>query len=557
MRNRTGWDVVVEALLAEGVEYVFGLPGHPADLYDALYDEPRIRPVLVRHEAAGGFMAMAYSLVSGRPAVCFAPPGPGIAHLVAPMLEALATCAPVIAPCPGIETKLEGRGAFQETEHLAIMRPVTKWAHRVASPETVGWAMHRAFSLATNGQPGPVFLEIPPTAGRASASGMPPYVPSIQRVRCAADPARVDEAVRALCAARAPIIVAGGGVRHSRAHKALILLARALAAPILTTPSGRGSLVEDDPLSVGQVGLYRTDLGRRLLDEADVLLAAGTRLEQTQTGAWAWLPPNAKLIRIDICAEELSRNLVPEIPLFGDARLVLHQLVDGVEWHGAPADCEARFERIARQKREYEVEVEAECRADDSLFSKRVVHEVNRVFGRNTLLVHENGSQDLWSYYSPYYRVLDLDGTVCPGEQTCMGAGVMGAIGAKLARPDRQVVCVTGDGAFQMYNQDIPTAVQMKTPVTWVVLNNNALGWIKYRQQLLGKRYIAVDFEAQPDFVGLAHAYGCTGERVAEAGSIAAALQRAKHANVAGRPAVVIFDVDSSDLPAAFRQYVQ
>lgn len=556
MREQTGWDIVVSALVAEGVEYVFGIPGHPADLYDALYDEPRVRPVLVRHEAAGGFMAMAYALVSGRPAVCYAPPGPGIAHLVAPMLESLATCAPVIAPCPGIDTAIEGRGAFQESDHLAMMRPVTKWAHRVASPETVAWAMHRAFSVATNGQPGPVFLEIPPNAGRTSvAAGQ--YIPSLQRVRSSADPTWVDKAVRLLCASHAPVIVAGGGVRHSRGHEPLIDLARTLGAPVLTTPSGRGSLVEDDPLSVGQVGLYRTHLGRRLLEEADVVLAVGTRLEQTQTGTWAWFPRDAKLIRIDICAEELSRNLVPTIPLLGDAQLVLRQLLDGVKRYGPSSHPEARCERIGEQKRAYEMEVEAECLMTGTLKSKRVVYEINRVFGRNTLLIHENGSQDLWSYYSPYYRVLDLDGSVAPGEQTCMGAGVMGAVGAKLARPDRQVVCVTGDGAFQMYNQDIPTAVQMKTPVTWIVLNNNSLGWIKYREQLLGERYIAVDFDSQPDFVGLARSYGCYAERVTEQDSVAPALQRARSANQAGQPAVVVCEIDSSDLPEAFREYVR
>ncbi len=556
MREQTGWDIVVSALVAEGVEYVFGIPGHPADLYDALYDEPRVRPVLVRHEAAGGFMAMAYALVSGHPAVCYAPPGPGIAHLVAPMLESLATCAPVIAPCPGIDTAIEGRGAFQESDHLAMMRPVTKWAHRVASPETVAWAMHRAFSVATNGQPGPVFLEIPPNAGRTSvAAGQ--YIPSLQRIRSSADPTWVDKAVRLLCASHAPVIVAGGGVRHSRGHEPLIDLARMLGAPVLTTPSGRGSLVEDDPLSVGQVGLYRTHLGRRLLEEADVVLAVGTRLEQTQTGTWAWFPRDAKLIRIDICAEELSRNLVPTIPLLGDAQLVLRQLLDGVKRYGPSSDPGARCERIGEQKRAYETEVKAECLMTDTLKSKRVVYEINRVFGRNTLLIHENGSQDLWSYYSPYYRVLDLDGSVAPGEQTCMGAGVMGAVGAKLARPDRQVVCVTGDGAFQMYNQDIPTAVQMKTPVTWIVLNNDSLGWIKYREQLLGERYIAVDFDSQPDFVGLARSYGCYAERVTEQDSVAPALQRARSANQAGQPAVVICEIDSSDLPEAFREYVR
>ena len=180
---------------------------------------------------------------------------------------------------------------------------------------------------------------------------------------------------------------------------------------------------------------------------------------------------------------------------------------------------------------------------------------INRVFGKKTIWVNENGSQDLWSYYSPYYQVLDRDGCIAPGEQTLMGNGVMGAVGVKLARPEMKVVCITGDAAFQMYNQDVVTAVQYQAPITWVVLNNYGLGWTKYLQKRLGERFIAVDFEVQPDFVEMAHAYHCFGKKVEEPAALTAALEDALMANKQGIPAILEIIIDSNDFSEGFHAY--
>ncbi len=193
-----------------------------------------------------------------------------------------------------------------------------------------------------------------------------------------------------------------------------------------------------------------------------------------------------------------------------------------------PLEEMPRIKEIMEAKAAFLREVEAEC-SDSSvpLKTKRIVHEANGVFGAGTVLVNENGSQDLWSYYYPYYRVLDLDGCVAPAEQTCMGFGVAGAIGAKLAAPDRKVICTTGDGAFQMFMKELPTAVQYAAPITWIVLNNYSLGWIKLHEKTAGERYIAVDFEAQPDFAAVAEASGCHGQRVSAPDDIRPSLETA------------------------------
>ncbi len=239
----------------------------------------------------------------------------------------------------------------------------------------------------------------------------------------------------------------------------------------------------------------------------------------------------------------------------GDAKLVLADMLALLK-EGERAEWRARGENLAEAKSAYEAEVAKESQTGETpLKTKRVLYELNQVFGKNTVLVHENGSQDLWSYYSPYYKVLDLNSVVAPGEQTCMGMGVAGAIGAKLALPDKKVVCITGDGAFQMHYQELPTAVQHHAPVTWVVLDNRSLGWTKYGQKRLGERYISVDFATQPDFVQLARACSCYGERVERPDDVRGALERALRANDDGTPAVLAFDVDPWDFSEGFRAY--
>jgi acetolactate synthase-1/2/3 large subunit len=460
----------------------------------------------------------------------------------------------VIAPCTGISGHKYGKGAFQETDQIGIMKPVTKWAVRVPYAERVPWAMRRAFSLATNGQPGPVFVEIPFEVGNARAE-MPEYVPAERRIRPAGDPARVRAVAALLAQAQRPLIVAGGGLRASGAHTELRELAELLGMPVMTTPSGRGSIREDHPLAIGQVGLYRTRLGMRAFEEADLLITVGSRNEEFQTGAWRIFPKGAKFVQIDIESFEIGRNWMPDAAIVGDAKLVLGQLLDLLR-ENRRLEWEERGAEYAESKHAYQALVAAEGRCDDlPLKTKRVLYELNRVFGRDTVLVHENGSQDLWSYYSPYYTVLDLDSVVAPGEQTCMGMGVAGAIGAKLALPDKKVVCVTGDGAFQMQYQELPTAVQHGAPVTWVVLDNRSLGWIKFGQKRLGERYISVDYEVQPDFVQLARACACHGERVEAPEQVRGALARALRANEEGVPAVVVFSVDGWDFSEGFHAY--
>lgn len=549
------WDILVDALEAEGVRYVFGLPGNPWALYDSLYDSS-VKPILVRHEASGAYMAFAYSKLSRRPGVCFGSPGPGVANLVSGVLEAWSGCQPMVALGGSAGTDVEGIGAFQEAPQMEMMRPITKWSYRVPSADRASWAMSRAFSLAVNGRPGPVYVEVPFNVGM-SAAAETSYRPSVGPVRTRPSTESVRVAADMLLRAERPVIVAGGGAFISGAGPRLVEFAELLGVPVLTTPSGRGCIPEGHPLAVGLVGLYRTRIGKRVYQEADVVLSLGSRNEEFQTASWSQYPAGAKLIQVDIDPDELGRNWRPDVPVAGDARLFLEDLIGAVRRRvrKTPLLDMPRIRSVIEAKGNYLAEVEAEVMAEPKVKSKRVVYEACRVFGGGTVLVNENGSQDLWSYYYPYYRVLDYDGCVAPAEQTCMGLGVAGAIGAKLAVPDKKVLCTTGDGAFQMFAKELPTAVQYRAPVTWIVLNNFSLGWIKLHQWANKERYIAVDFEAQPDFVKMAEACGCYGEQVTEAADIRGALERGLERNLEGVPVVLDFVVESMDFPEGFKEF--
>lgn len=554
MGERT-WDLIVKALQAEGVRYIFGLPGNPMALYDSLYDSD-IEPILVRHEGSGAFMAFAYSKISREPGVCFGSPGPGVANMVSGVLEAYSGCQPMVVLGASVALENEGKGAFQETPQMEIFSPITKWSHRILKPKKAGWAVNRAFSKACNGQPGPVYIDVPFDVGQSLTKGRP-YIRSYRPLRVRPDFKAVKKSAEIILESERPVIVAGGGAYMSNSSKEIRELSEGLGIPVLTTPSGRGIIPEDHPLSLGLVGLYRTRVGKRVYQEADLIISLGSRNEEFQTAAWDYYPEGAKLIQVDIESSELGRNWAPDVPIMADVKQFLKDLMIVLEEKTRKKSLNEmpRVREIIDAKNHFYAEITEECLGAEAVKSKRVVFEANRVFGRNTVLVNENGSQDLWSYYSPYYRVLDIDGCVAPAEQTCMGLGVAGAIGAKLAAPGKQILCTTGDGAFQMSMKELPTAVQYNTPVTWIVLNNYSLGWIKLHQWANKERYISVDYEVQPDFKRIAEASGCYGETITEVEEIRKALESAKKENSRGVPAVLDFHVESMDFPEGFKEF--
>ncbi|MFP3951340.1 MAG: thiamine pyrophosphate-binding protein [Candidatus Bathyarchaeia archaeon] len=555
MSTNTAWDIIVEGMSEEGVEHLFGLPGNPHALYDSLYDSD-IEPILVRHEASGVYMAYAYGKLSRKPGVCYGSPGPGVANMVSGVLEAWSGCVPMLVLGSSADLEHEGMGAFQEAPQVDMLEPITKWSYRIKDADRAPWALRRALTMAVNGKPGPVYLDVPFDVGLKETEKH--YRHSKPLVRLRPEMEGVKQAAELLLNAESPVIVAGGGALYSGASAELISLAEGLGIPILTTPCGRGVIPESHPLAFGLVGLYRTHPGKRAYQESDLLITLGSRNEEFQTAGWRYYPEDAKYVQVDIDASEIGRNWDPDVAVVADVKLFLQDLFKAIREIAGKVDVKQKpyLQELIRAKEDFKAKVEEECSdASKPLKTKRIVHEASKVFGEGTILVNENGSQDLWSYYYPYYQVLDLDGCVAPAEQTCMGLGVVGAIGAKLARPDRKVICTTGDGAFQMVMQEISTAVQYDAPVTWLVMNNYSLGWIKLHQWANKERYISVDFEAQPDFAMIAEACGCHGQRVTEPGQVKTALETALTQNERGIPAVIDFIVDPMDFPEGFKEF--
>ncbi|MGI6037327.1 MAG: thiamine pyrophosphate-binding protein [Limnochordia bacterium] len=548
---KNAWQAIVEGLQAQGVKYVFGMPGNPHLLYDALYDSD-IKAIHAREQSSGVFMAMGYARAQLELGVCFGSTGPGFTNMVSGILEAQAASVPLLVLSAGVSTTFEGLPAFQETDQVAMAKPITKWAYRVLEPERIPWALRRAISIATTGCPGPVYLEIPSNLSTKKVN-MPVYETYTAPLPPRAAAGAMEELVSLLSQAERPVIFAGGGAVWSGAFDQVRSLADDWGIPVLTTASGRGIIDENNPLALGLTGLYFTDLGREVYFDADLVLILGSRLDQFETGEWRYRPAGAKLIHVDIDPTAIGRNWIPDLGVVGDVKLVLEDLLAALE--GQPKKWSDRAKAIADRKEAYLQKLAEDClEKAQPLKTKSIIWSLGAVFGPKTVLVNENGSQDLWSYYSPYFRVPER-GCIPPGAQTCMGLGVSGAIGVKLARPNEPVVCVTGDGAFQMFMRELPTAVQHNAPVTYIILNNKALGWIQYHQRQHHNRFICTDFTVQPDFAKIAEACGCFGRQVTTPEEVVPALEAAKAANDRGIPAVLDFIVDSEVAPGFDKFY--
>ncbi|SLN66678.1 thiamine pyrophosphate-binding protein [Oceanibacterium hippocampi] len=537
-QNVGPWRAVVEALKSEGVRYVFGLPGNPKHLVYDLTEHSDIRFVLVRDEKSAVACAYAWGRLTGEPGVVFSNPGPGITNLVTGLLEATSGSVPVVAISNGVVQIHDGMGAFQELDSRTLMMPVTKWSNRISDIKRVPWVMQRAFTVARNGRPGATFVEIPSDLAGTSAE-MPDYVPSVPRQRSRPEENAAKAAADLIAAAQRPTILCGGGAIVAGAYDEVARLADRIGAAVLTTPSGRGIYPEDGPLSLGQVGLYFSTAGKAWYDNSDLVIVVGSRLEAFSTNNWSFQAKSARLIRIDTDPEALSLNSRADVDLVGDAALALQDIEAALNATDYPAQKE-RVQEIAGIGRAFTEKARAEARTPSQpIRPPQLLDAVNRIFGHDTILMKENGAADLWCYYWPYYQVLDTGDCVAMGEQTAMGMGAIGAIGAKLARPDKQVVCFIGDGAMQMAMVEMATAAENRCGVTWVVLNNQSFGWVQYNQVLTGRPRIGTGFDQATDLAAVARAQGCHGIRLEAPDKVDEAIAEARSLNARGIPVLI------------------
>ncbi len=550
---RNAGRAVVDVLRAEGVRFVFGLPGgHVLSIYDALYDTPEITHVLVRHEQAAASMAAAHAQLTGRPGVCLVTAGPGCTNLLSGIAEAFVGSLPIVVLAGRGATSTAHRGAAQEVQTDRVFAPVTKWSVRVDRADLIVDVLRQAFAVATSGRPGPVLVEIPRDLCDADVPDAP-YVPVGAPARPAADHGSIAAAAEALASAERPLLVAGGGTVASGAFAQLRELSELLAAPVLTSLAGRGSIPDDHPLSAGGLGAHRNRLSRRLLAEADVVVGLGCRFEEMETN---WKPgsvpaPDACYVQVDIEPAEIGRSVPARIGVVGDVRTVLEQLLAELRERGAglAPGAFADHPRTAEAAAELDaIEAELAMLAETGgrpLHPLRVIRAIRAAFPRQTTVAIDVGciTQHI-AGGTPFFRVYEPRSLIVPSSFYGMGFSAAGLPAARLVYPDRPAVGLVGDGSFQMVMNVLPVAAEYRLPVTWCVFDDRALGSIRDIQQYrFGERILATEFAVQPDFASIAKACGCHGEHVEDPDDVEGALARALEANDRGMPAVLDFVV--------------
>jgi acetolactate synthase-1/2/3 large subunit len=521
-------DAMCEALKAEGVEHVFGIPGGANQpTYDALYDAD-LTHIQVRHEQGGGHAAEGYAKASGRVGVAFATSGPGATNLITAIADAMMDSVPTVFITGQVRTDLIGTDGFQEADVTGITLPIVKHSFMVEEPAQIPEYVHEAFHIASTGRPGPVLIDVPQDLSRADIDyepivgvpELPGYKPStegnVKQIRIAA---------KALANARRPVIYAGGGVVNANASAELRELCRSDALPVTCTLMALGAFPAPDDQWLGMLGMHGTRTANYAMDEADLIMAIGARFDDRITGKLAEFAPRAKFVHIDIDPAEISKNIPAHIPIVGDAKSVLPKLT--AEYRALEPDSsrlEEWWGRLRAWQQEYPLSYEDST--DSEIKPQRMVQEMCRVTGGRAIICSDVGQHQMWG--AQYYDFPEPRHWINSGGLGTMGFGLPAAIGAKVAKPDETVICLAGDGSLVMNCQELATAVAHDIPVKIFLMNNGYMGMVRQWQELFWDgRYSSVEMGASPDWVKLAEAFGATGMRCTDKGEIGDAMTTA------------------------------
>ena len=518
MAKMTGAHALLESLEHQKVEVIFGiLGGAILPVYDELCGNKKIRHILARHEQCAAHEAEGYARASGRAGVCMATSGPGATNLVTGIANAYMDSSPVVAltgqiPASGVNTSyMIGRDAFQEADIIGITTAITKYSYQPRTVAEIPLTVNNAFYIATTGRPGPVLIDLPKNVQSGTAEVEFTNKIDLRGYKLPTEPdlAKISEASDLLAKAQFPLILAGGGVITSGASDELVKMSDLLMAPVATTFMGKGAFPENNPMSLGSIGMHGNPAANKLMGEADVLLAVGTRFSDRATANLDSFAPNAKKIHIDIDNAEINKNIEVDVPIVADAKLSLKML------YAATSQKLHKGEGTAWTKRVKEAKEQLSPLLKDlprDLVPKSLLTELRKLLPESSIVTTEVGQNQMWS--ALYFQALKPRTFISSGGLGTMGFGFPAAIGAKVACPDRAVVDVAGDGSFIMSEQELACSVTENIPVTVIVLNNSILGMVAQWQRMLYKRrYMAVHLGKTPDFVKLAEAYGAQGLR--------------------------------------------
>jgi acetolactate synthase-1/2/3 large subunit len=518
MTKMSGAQALLESLERQKVDTIFGiLGGAILPVYDALCGNKKIRHILARHEQCAAHEAEGYAKASGRTGVCMATSGPGATNLVTGIANAYMDSTPIVAltgqvPSTGINTSyMIGRDAFQEADIIGIVTAVTKYSYQPRAIAEIPGMVNNAFYLATTGRPGPVLIDLPKNiqAGIADVEFTNKITLRGYKLVTEPKPQKISEAADLLAKAERPIILAGGGVISADASDEIVQMSDLLMAPVATTFMGKGAFPETHPLSLGSIGMHGNPAANRLIGEADVMLAVGTRFSDRATANLDSFAPEAKKIQIEIDNAEINKNIEVDVPIVADAKKAMTMLLKVTSEKLQKGEGKAWTKRIKEAKEQLSPLLKDRPR---DVVPKNLLFALRELLPENGIVTTEVGQNQMWS--ALYFKALKPRTFISSGGLGTMGFGFPAAIGAKVACPDRPVVDIAGDGSFIMTEQELACSVTENIPVTVIVLNNSVLGMVaQWQRTLYDRRYMAVNLGKSPDFVKLAEAYGAQGFR--------------------------------------------
>jgi acetolactate synthase-1/2/3 large subunit len=541
----TGAQSLIRALETAGVETIFGIPGGailPA--YDPLFDSS-IRHILVRHEQGAGHAAEGYAAATGRVGVCMATSGPGATNLVTPIADAHMDSVPLVAITGQVASAAIGTDAFQEADIRGITMPITKHNFLITDADEIPRAVAEAFHIASTGRPGPVLLDVSKDALQATTTfawpstvELPGYHPTVRP-----HSKQVREAARLICESRRPVLYVGGGVIRANATTELFQLAELTGIPVVTTLMARGAFPDSHRQHLGMPGMHGTVSAVGALQQSDLIVALGARFDDRVTGRLDTFAPGALIVHADIDPAEISKNRVADVPIVGDAREVIGDLIDAVRAElaaGHEPDYAAWWVTLNRLRDTYPLGYTVPD--DGSLSPQYVIERLGAISGPDTVFAAGVGQHQMWA--AQYVKYEQPRTWLNSGGLGTMGFAVPAAMGAKVGRPEATVWAIDGDGCFQMTNQELATCALNDIPIKVAVINNSSLGMVRQWQTLFyNSRYSNTDLHSVriPDFAKLADAYGCVGLRCETADDVDATIEKAMATN--DRPVVVDFVV--------------
>jgi acetolactate synthase I/II/III large subunit len=545
----TGAQSLIMALESAGVEHVFGIPGGailPA--YDPLFDSVKLRHILVRHEQGAGHAAQGYAAATGKVGVCMATSGPGATNLVTPLADAYMDSVPIVAITGQVASGSIGTDAFQEADIRGITMPITKHNFLVTDPAEIPRTIAEAFYIASTGRPGPVLVDISKDALQAATVFEWPTEMHLPGYRPVTRPhaKQVREAAKLILEARRPVLYVGGGVIRARAAKELRVLAEMTGIPVVTTLMARGAFPDSHPQHLGMPGMHGTVAAVAGLQRSDLIVSLGARFDDRVTGNLESFAPNAKVVHADIDPAEIGKNRAVDVPIVGDAREVIADLIVALQAEhdaGRTGDYQAWVDFLAGVKTKYPLGYEAPD--DGSLAPQYVLERLGRIAGPEAVYVAGVGQHQMWATHFIGYEHPNT--WINSGGLGTMGYSVPAAMGAKVARPEATVWSIDGDGCFQMTNQELATCAIEGIPIKVAVINNSSLGMVRQWQTLFyNERYSNTDLQRVaevriPDFVKLAEAYGCVGLACDSPDDVDATIQKAMEINDV--PVVIDFRV--------------